>query len=66
MDPLVAKALGFTFPGIDFEATGIMILGAMGEEGVCLINYCQFCFIISYALLNHYSCFQKPKRGGEP
>jgi uncharacterized OsmC-like protein len=35
MIPLVAKELGFTFSGIDFETTGIIdIRGLMGEEGV--------------------------------
>jgi uncharacterized OsmC-like protein len=35
MIPLVAKELGFTFSGIEFEATGIIdTRGLMGEEGV--------------------------------
>jgi uncharacterized OsmC-like protein len=35
MIPLVAKELGFTFTGIDFETTGIVdTRGLFGEEGV--------------------------------
>jgi hypothetical protein len=48
MDPLVAKALGFTFSGIDFEATGIMILGGYGGRRR-LFNK----IIVNFVLLSH-------------